>query len=167
MRYSPVRLLCAVALVAFLVATGARSGDDASGPIQYSTDLSQPFTVYVMSAKDEAWSRSLVENLKYSGPVVHFVRTSLPLSVDNTVVQGAVYRAVEKPNIFYVVNGDAMLILGERWALGPAGAVSMHAPKSRNFIVCLNLDGGVPFLSSSPAVKGKITWKGNDWNRFK
>ena len=82
-------------------------------------------------------------------------------------MQGAVYRATERPDYFYVVNGDAILRLDTRWAYNPGvGGFSMHAPKSRNFIVCLNLDGGVPFLSSSPVQKGKVTWRGHDWNRF-
>jgi hypothetical protein len=73
-----------------------------------------------------------------------------------------------KPEYFYVVNGDAMLKLDTKWAYSPGvGGFSMHAPKSLNFIVCLNLDGGVPFLSSSPIQKGKVTWNGHDFNRFK
>jgi hypothetical protein len=43
----------------------------------------------------------------------------------------------------------------------------MRAPKSQDFIVCLNLGGGVPFLSSSSVQKGTVTWNGHDWNRFK
>jgi hypothetical protein len=85
-------------------------------------------------------------------------------------VQGAVYQAVEKPDVFYVANGDAMLKLGTTWPYNPGvGGFSMHAPKSRNFIVCFNFDnGGVPFLSSSPVRKGIVTWKGhNDWDRLK
>jgi hypothetical protein len=108
-----------------------------------------------------------VERLKYSGSVVHFVRTSLPLQVDKKTAQGAVYQGVEQTDYFYVVNGDAMLKLGTTWAYSPGvGGFSMYAPKSRNFIVCLNLYGGVPFLSSSPVQKGRVTWNGHDWNRF-
>jgi hypothetical protein len=143
------------------------AGDDASGPIQYIVDLSQQYSTYAMSAADKEWSQSLVHRLKYDGRVVHFVRTSLPLTVDNKVVDGAVYQAIEKPQFFYVVNSDAILELGTKWAYNPGvGGFSMHAPQSRNFIVCLNLSGGVPFLSSSPVVKGKVMWKGNNWNRL-
>jgi hypothetical protein len=146
----------------------ALAGDDASGPIHYATDLSQPFTVYVMSEQDKTWSTSLVKKFSYTKLVVHFVRTSLPLKVDHEAIKGAVYQAVEKPECFYVVNGDAMLKLDTKWAYSPGvGGFSMHAPKSLNFIVCLNLDGGVPFLSSSPIQKGKVTWNGHDFNRFK
>src|SRR5882724_2702337 len=87
----------------------AYAGDDDSGPIRYSTDLSQRFTTYAMSKKDKAWSESLVKKFRYQGPVVHFVRTSLPLTVDDTIVHGAVYQAVEKADFFYVASGDAML----------------------------------------------------------
>jgi hypothetical protein len=121
-----------------------------------------------MSETDRQWSASLVKNLHYTRSEVHFVRTSLPLQMGKITVQGAVYQAVEKPEYFYVLNSDAMLKLDTKWAYNPGvGGFSMHAPRSRSFIVCLNLDGGVPFLSSSPVQKGKVTWKGHDWNRFK
>lgn len=157
-------------VLSFCIATClAMAGDDASGPIPYSVDLSQTFTTYVMSDSDRQWSASLVEKLHYKGRVVHFLRTSLPLNVGGKSVQGAVYQAAERPDYFYVVNGDAMLRLGKKWAYSPGvGGFSMHAPRSRNFIVCLNfVEGGVPFLSSSPVQKGKVTWKGHDVNRFK
>jgi hypothetical protein len=104
-----------------------------------------------------------------SEQVFHDGRLSfIPLTMDKTTLQGAVYQGVGKPEYFYVVNGDAMLKLDTKWPYNPGvGGFSMHAPRSRKFIVCLNLDGGVPFLSSSPVQKGKITWKGHDWNTFK
>jgi hypothetical protein len=164
---SNLNFMSAIVLFLSITASLAMAGDDASGPIHYSTDLSRSFTTYAMSEQDNEWSSSLVERLKYGGSVVHFVRTSLPLQVDKKTVQGAVYQGVEKTDYFYVVNGDAMLKLGTTWAYSPGvGGFSMYAPKSRNFIVCLNLDGGVPFLSSSPVQKGKVTWNGHDWNRF-
>jgi hypothetical protein len=90
--------------------------------------------------------------------------------VGEKTVDGAVYQAVEKPDVFYVVRGDAMLKLGDRWAYNPGvGGFSMHAPQSRNFIVCLNfVSGGVPFLSSSPVNKRIVSWMGHDeWDRLK
>jgi hypothetical protein len=104
----------------------------------------------VTSEKDGEWSASLVEKLDDPGPVVHFVRSSLSLEVDKTIAQGAVFQPVEKPGYFYIVNGDAMLRLGTKWGynLG-VGGFSLHAPRSRNFIVCLNLGGGVPVLAAS------------------
>jgi hypothetical protein len=106
-----------IAVFVLLLATVglAVAGDDASGPIHYETDLGQSFTVYVISESDNASSASLVDKLKYTGPVVHFVRTSLPLQVNGKTVKGAIYQAVEKPD-FYVVNGDAMLQLDTKWA---------------------------------------------------
>ncbi len=76
--------------------------------------------------------------------------------------------STELPEFFYVVNSDAILKLNTKWAYSPGvGGFSMHAPKSRRFIVCLNLGGGVPFLSSSPVKKGVVTWNGHDdSNRF-
>jgi hypothetical protein len=159
-----------VVVLLFTLASIAFAGDDASGPVAYRIDLSQPFTTYSMTLSDKAWSDTIVARFIYKGSVVHFVRTSLPLRVDGKTVDGAVYQAVEKPEVFYVVHGDAMLKLGDRWAYNPGvGGFSMHAPKSRNFIVCFNfVRGGVPFLSSSPVNKGIVSWMGHDeWDRLK
>jgi hypothetical protein len=164
-----MKLVCAVLL---LLATGrgAYAGDDASGETAYRVDLSQRFTTYSMTLQDDLWSAGIATRLHYKGSVLHFVQTSLPLSVNGKVVKGTVYQAVEKPEVFYVVNGDAMLKLGSRWAYSPGvGGFSMFAPKSRNSAVCFHfVDGGVPFLSSSPVSKGIVTWKGHDsWDRLK
>jgi hypothetical protein len=158
-----------VAVLFLATVYAAYAGDDASGPTPYSVDLSWPFTTYSMTQKDKLWGDSLVAKLKYKGPVVHFVRTSLSLKVGDASLEGVVYQAIEKPEVFYVVNGDAILKLNTKWAYNPGvGGFSMHAPKSQNFIICLNLDGGVPFLSSSPVRKGVVTWKGHvDWKRLK
>jgi hypothetical protein len=163
-----VKLCAVVLLLTALLTLPTYGGDDASGPIQYSVNLAQPFSTYTMGMKDREWSNSLVKRLKYTGQVIHFVKTTLPLSIDQQVVQGAVYQAVEKPQLFYVVNGDAMLVLGTRWPYSPGvGGFSMHSPKPRDFIVCLNLGGGVPFLSGSRVQKARVEWKGHDYNRFK
>jgi hypothetical protein len=74
-------------------------GDDASGPIPNGVDLSQPFTLYVMSKQDNEWSASLVNKSRYKGVVVHFVRTSLPLKMKKRIVMGAVYQAFKTPSI--------------------------------------------------------------------
>jgi hypothetical protein len=95
------------------------AGDDASGPAPFSVDLSQPFTTCSMTLEDEAWSTALAARFIYKGRAIHFVRTSLPLSVNGEAVGGAVYQAVEKPDVFYVVRGDAMLKLGTKWAYNP------------------------------------------------
>ena len=120
--YTSILYLC--------MATGsAVAGDDASGPIPYSIDLSQPFMVYEMSSHDNGRSASLVKKLNYKGAVAHSVRTTLSLKIDKKTVRGAVYQAIEKPDYFYVINGDAMLKLDTRWAYNPGvGGFSMHAP---------------------------------------
>lgn len=156
-----------VAALLYITAIGMSAGDDASGPIHYSTDLSQPFSSYELTKNDDAWSDSLITRLHYKGHVIHFVRTSLPLTIDKKVVEGAIYQAAERPELFYVMPGDAVLQLGTRWAYNPGvGGMSMHAPRSLNFIVCLNFSGGVPFLSSSPIVKGTVAWRGHNYTRF-
>jgi hypothetical protein len=164
-----MRLIWAVALTIVMLES-AHAGDDASGPVSFRLDLSQPFTTYSMTAQDKIWSASLATRFIYKGRAIHFVRTSLSLIVADKTVGGAVYQAVERPEVFYVETGDAMLKLGTRWAYNPGvGGFSMHALHSRNFIVCFNfVEGGVPFLSSSPVRKGIVTWKGHDdWDRLK
>jgi hypothetical protein len=102
------------------------AGDDASGNIPYLVDLSQPFTTYSMTVPDKAWSTALAVRFAYKGTAIHFVRTSLPLKISDKTVEGSVYQAVEKPGVFYVVNGDTMLKLGSRWAYNPGvGGFSM------------------------------------------
>jgi hypothetical protein len=103
---------------------------------------------------------------------MHTYPTPIPSRafMGDKTIQGVVYQALEKPDVFYVVNSDAMLKLGTTWAYNPGvGGFSMHALKSRNFIVCFNfVEGGVPFLSSSPVRKAIVTWKGHDdWDRLK
>jgi len=151
-----------------LIVSYADAGYDASGSIPCSIDLSQPFEIYQMTSKDRVWSESLVKNLNYKGAVVHFVRTTLKFKMNDVDINGSVYQALECPSCFYVVEGDVMLKIGARWAASAGvGGFSMHAPKSRNFIVCLNfLCDGVPFLSSSPVVKGKVSWMGSNFKRF-
>jgi hypothetical protein len=115
-----MRLVC-VAVVLLATGYGAHAGDDVSGPTPYSVDLSQPFTTYSTTQEDILGE---VTKLKYKGPVVHFVRTSLLLKVGDTSVEGAVYQAVEKAEFFYVVNSDAILKLNTKWAYNPgAGGV--------------------------------------------
>jgi hypothetical protein len=164
-----MRLVWTVVLTIVMLES-AYAGDDASGPVPFRLDLSQRFTTYSMTAQDKMWSTSLAARFIYKGQAVHFVRTTLLLNVGDKTISGAVYQAVERPDVFYVVRGDAMLKVGTTWAYNPGvGGFSMHAPKSRNFIVCFNfVEGGVPFLSSSPVRKGIVTWKGHDeWDRLK
>jgi hypothetical protein len=148
----------------------ALAGDDARGDVPFKVDLSQPFTTYSMTAQDELWSAALATRFAYKGSAVHFVRTSLPLQEGDKTIEGAVYQAVEKPDVFYVVKSDVMLKIDTRWPYNPGvGGFSMHAPQSRNFIVCFHfVSGGVPLLSSSPVTKGIVTWKGHDdWDRLR
>lgn len=164
-----LRNLCGIGILAVLALHAAFAGDDASGSTPYRLDLSQRFTTYSMTANDKQWSDNLAKKFKYKGRVVHFVRTSLPLRIGDRTVQGTVYQSVEHPDVFYVLEGDAMLRIGAQWPYNPGvGGFSIHAPKSRNFIVCLNfVGGGVPFLSSSPVVKAVVSWKGDpQWNRL-
>jgi hypothetical protein len=164
--------LCAV----LAMVVPAHAGDGIAGPHTFAVDFSQSFQRYQMRAADVAWVASLVKGLHYGKAVVHFVRTTLPLKKDGAVVAGEVYQAVEYPEYFYVVTSDAMFDLKGQDLYNPGvGGFSMHAPRSRRFIACLEFQrGGVPFMGSSgeffigsPAVGYRLVqWTGHLWNRF-
>jgi len=88
--------------------------------------------------------------------------------VDKATEEGQVYQALENPRIFYVAKSDAILALGATHPYNPAvRGFSMHAPRSRHFIVALNFFAiGVPFESSTPVEKGRVTWMGKIVNRL-
>ncbi len=161
-------------LIALLSSAYVSAGDYASGPISYTVDLSEPYSKYSITDKDKQWSNSLVKNLKYKGKVIHFEQTTLVLHKNGAPINGSVYQAKEAPNYYYVVNGDAMLKIGNKVPYSPGtGGFSMHATKSRKFIVCLNcLTAGVPFLkwysflSWSKIGEGKVSWNSTERTRF-
>jgi len=161
-------------MILLLATVCASAGDYASGPISYAVDVSEPYSKYSITDKDIKWSNSLAKNLKYKGKVIHFERTSLLLFKNGSSIKGSVYHAKEAPNYFYVVNGDAMLKIGNKVPYSPgAGGFSMHAKKTRDFIVCLScLTGGVPFLkwysflSWSKIGEGEVSWNSSDFTRF-
>lgn len=167
-RFNPFLLNYLLAVMLLAVAFPVSGGDDASGPISYQLDLSAPFTQYEMTESDVGWSESLVENLGYKGEVVHFVRTSIAIDIDGVSNNEAVYKAVLGDDIFYVAEGDAMLKVGNKWPYSPGvGGFSMHAPRSKNFIVCLNcLRGGVPHMSGTEVQIGPVSWMGHDFKRL-
>jgi hypothetical protein len=68
---SRMKPACALMFFLCIAPNFTSAGDDASGPIHYATDLSQPFSVYAMTRQDSEWSAALVKKLKYTGPVVH------------------------------------------------------------------------------------------------
>ncbi len=161
-------------IIALLFSAYASAGDNASGPILYTIDLSAPYSKYLITDKDKQWSDSLIKNLKYKGKVIHFEQTSLVLLQNGTPIKGSVYQAKEAPNYYYVINGDAMLKIGDKVPYSPGvGGFSMHAKESRKFIACLNcLTGGVPFLkwysflSWSKIGEGNVSWNSTEWARF-
>jgi len=160
---------CLLLVVAVCCCTlSAYAGDDASGSTPFEVDLSEKYHAYEMTPADKSWSKSLVHKLHYQGPVVHFVRTNLKLSVYGEEKQGEVYRSLEKPRYFYVVPSDAMLIIGAPHPYSPGvNGFSMHRSTSGDFIVCLNLQpGGVPIHSGAKVVAGKNAWHGHLWRRF-
>ncbi len=155
-------------LVLLLLSLSAFAGDDASGDVPRKMDLSVEYTPYEMKETDRNWSQSLVSNFKYKGKVVHFVKTNIPLVSNKETIEGRIYQSVENPDVFYVAEGDLMFKIGNQHPYSPGvGGFSMHAPKSKNFIVCLNcLQGGVPALKSSKVIKGIVNWQGTKWSRL-
>ena len=156
LRASAIVLTLALSLTAV-------AGDDASGPTPFRVDLSSPHETYSLTDADRAWAQDLAARLRYHGRIVYFLRTSLVLSVGGADRPGNVYRRSDRAEQFYVVSGDVMLVTGERYPFNPGvGGLSMHAPKSKHFIACLNCqDVGVPVLSSSPVTLGVVEWKGH------
>lgn len=151
------------------VSLSAYSGDDASGDVPRTMNLSVQYTSYEMKETDRNWSKSLVSKFRYKGKVVHFVKTNIPLVSNNKTIDGRIYQSVENPDVFYVAEGDLMFKIGSQQPYSPGvGGFSMHAPKSKKFIVCLNClqGGGVPTLKSSKVIKGKIKWQGAKWSRL-
>jgi len=159
--------LCNI-LVLFILSFHSYAGDDASGDIIREMDLSYNYTLYAMTELDHKWSRSLVSNFKYKGTVIHFVQTNIPLLSNNKTIIGRIYKSIEKPEMYYVSEGDLMFKIGNKLPYSPGvGGFSMHTPKSKEFIVCLNcLQGGVPVLKGSNVIKGINKWQGTKWNRL-
>ena len=151
----------------FLV-TPLFAGDDASGPDNFNIDLSEPYQLHNMTLADQLFIHSLIKNLKYTGQVIHFLKTDLKISINQVLHDGEVYQALEKPEYFYIVASDAMLKLGYSHPYSPGvNGFSMHRSKSKNVIACLNFQiGGVPFYSGTKVIKGNIHWKGHLWSRF-
>src|SRR5258708_3808939 len=122
------------------------------GPNRYEGDFTNEPKQYQMTREDEKWTASLLRNLKEKGRATYFTRTDLVLRKEGSVVEGVVYRCVSKPNYYYISEGDVMLDLDRDGIYSPGvGGFSMHSPKSRNFIACLNFQpGGVGFVRHSP-----------------
>jgi hypothetical protein len=157
-------------LLMFLFVFPVFAGDDASGNISRSMDLSKPFSKYELQVKDKNWSTSLVKNVNYDGKVkvLHFTKTSIQVNSAEKIINGRVYQCVEKPEVFYVAEGDLMFEIGGSYPHSPGvNGFSMHWPESKNFIVCLNCrGGGVPAYKSTKIIIGKIKWQGTRYSRL-
>ena len=152
-----------------LVTATCLAGDGADGPNRYEADFTNAPRQYQMTKDDERWTASLLRNLKEKGKVTYFTRTDLVIRRDGVQVEGAVYRCVSKPNFYYISEGDVMLDLSQDGIFNPGvGGFSMHSPKSRQFIACLNFQqGGVGFVRHSPIARGQIWWFANpQWKRL-
>jgi hypothetical protein len=67
---------------------------------------------------------------------------------------------MDKPQYYYIAEGDIMLDLNKKYAYNPGvGGFEMYSPKSRNFIVCINFQpGGVPVARHSEIGRDKVWW---------
>ncbi len=151
-----------LALLLFVTAT-CFAGDGADGPNRYEGDFTNEPKQYQVTKDDERWTASLLRNLKEKGKVTYFTRTDLVIRRDGVQVEGAVYRCVSKPSVYYISEGDVMLDLTRGRIYSPGvGGFSMHSPKSRNLVVCLNFQsGGVPVVRHSPVARERVWWFGN------
>ncbi len=157
------RIFAFVALTIFLAWT-ARAGDDATGPIPYRVNLGAEFDTYPITPKDEQWAQALAAKFGYRGKIVFFGQTTLPLTANGATLRGQVYRRLDKPEFFYVLNADVILEVGTEHPYNPGvGGFSIHAPRSRKYLVCLNCqESGVPVLTSSPVTMGDVRWNGHE-----
>ena len=151
-------LLIIATFLSFVVDSNA--GDGIGGTNRYKTDFSQEHALYKTTKDDERWTASLLRKFKTTNKAVYFVRTDLALTKDGKELRGLVYRRVDQPSYYYVSEGDVMFDLKERFIYNPGvGGFSMHSPKSRDFIVCLNFQkSGVPFLRHSEIMKSNVWW---------
>jgi hypothetical protein len=142
-----------------LIAFSAIAGDFIDGPYRYEVDLAEAHKQYEMTAADRRWADSLLRNLHQKGRVTYLTRTDLPLSRDGERIDGAVYRPLGRfSDWYYVSDGDVVIAASEHAILSPGcGGFSMHAPKSRNFIVALYFGTPcVPIRRHSEIGVGKI-----------
>lgn len=163
-----MRILFAIAVI-LCVVVGSHAGDGIGGTNRYAADFSRGHESYKMGKDDERWAASFLRNLKATGKAIYFTRTDLPVQKDGVVVRGLVYRRVDQPKYYYITEGDVMLNLKEDFIYNPGvGGFSMHSPKSRNFIVCLNFQqGGVPFVRHSEIGTSNVWWFARpEWNRL-
>lgn len=145
------------------------AGDFAYGKVKYGSDFGAIFTTYSISEADNEWINSLVSNFNYKGKVVRFVKTNLVLNKSGEKIIGEIYQSIKNPDRFYVVKGDVMLNLKEGRISSPGtGGFSVHAPKSMNFIACLNCEMGVPYSYWSHSSIGykEFWWKANGNSRL-
>jgi hypothetical protein len=152
-----------IAALLLLFVVPALAGDGADGPNRYEADFTREPQSYQMTKADARWTASLLNHLKEKTKPAFFTRTDLVLHRDGTAVEGQVYRCVSKPEIYYFAEGDTMLNLTRGLIYSPGvGGFSMHAPQSRAFIACLNLEsGGVPVVRHSPITREPLWWFGN------
>lgn len=163
-----MKILFAIAAILGFVIT-SYPGDEIGGTNRYEANFSHEHEQYKMSKDDERWAASLLQKLKPHGKVVYFTRTDLPVQKDGVEVRGLVYRRVDQTQYYYIAEGDVMLNLKDALIYNPGvGGFSMHSPKSRNFVVCLNFQrGGVPFVRHSEVGKSNVWWFAYEkWNRL-
>ncbi|QDP01515.1 hypothetical protein [Thalassotalea sp. PS06] len=147
----------------------ASAGDMASGDTRYSTDFSNEFKKHQLTKADKDWVESLINAFSYSGKVVHFVRTDLILYKRGEAVAGRIYQSLEYPDLYYIAEGDVLFDLNQGTMTSPGtGGFSMHSPSSKDFIVSLNFQKGVPFSYFSHFNIGynKVWWWADEVTRI-
>lgn len=161
---------CFRALAVVVIAGQALAGDFSDGPNRYELDLAAGSHQYTMTAADHRWAESLLRNLHQKGHVTYLTRTDIPFVRDGERVNGGVYCPVGKfTGRYYVPEGDAVILVPEKAVISQGcGGFSIHAPKSRNFIVALYFETPcVPILRHGEIQRGKIWfYSSKSFDRF-
>jgi hypothetical protein len=154
---APVLLLVLLYLISPAIA-----GPPIEGSISYVLSIDQPFTRQSLGQKQDAWKRAVLPKLGFYNRVYTFAPTNLPILKAGRRITGSVYQCVERPEFFYVADSDTGIDFKTRYIFKfGGGGGSLHAPRDRSVVVCLNTFSGLTYAESKIGEK-KAEWKGND-----
>jgi hypothetical protein len=140
----------------------ATAGPPIEGSISYVLRIEQQFTRKPLGQKQDGWKRAVLPKLGFYNRVFTFAPTDLPILKDGRRITGSVYQCVERPEFFYVADSDTGIDFKTRYIFKfGGGGGSLHAPKDRSVVICLNTFSGLTYVESKIDEKS-AEWKGND-----
>jgi hypothetical protein len=138
------------------------AGPPIEGSIPYVLDTGQPFVCRPLDEKHAAWKERILPKLGFYNRVYTFAPTDLPVLKNGRPLTGSVYQCVERPEFFYVADSDTGIDFKTNYIFRfGGGGGSLHAPKDRSVIICLNTFSGLTYVQSKFEGR-KAEWKGND-----